>query len=194
MSQHHLCLSTDRSLYASAKSTQLHMNDNNYGPSVAIDDQNHPLSGRETDGATGKPGSFISGGGSGVPKFQRGWIEISLTEPTELMGLQVAASCFYLSNFPNGFLGKFKIRAGLTTISKSQNDASDNELNEYPVVGIYDGENLMDCKIAYLTFEYTVKAKYVLLQADWSSQGLFSLSEVRFLRGTNKKENRFVLE
>ena len=172
---------TDRALYASAKGSAIHQSIAAYGPQTAIDGQEQGLSAPTSEVPLAKEGTYLAGGG-GVPKFTKPWIEISLTEPIELMGLKISSSCLQLGSFPNGFLQKFHIKAGLSSTSKSNGDTSNSGI-EYPVVGTYDGAPLKDCAKAYLTFKYTVKAQYIAVQGVWSTEGLFSMAEIQLLRG-----------
>ena len=49
-------------------------------------------------------GAFMSGGGS-VSKFYRGWIEVELSEPIDIMGFEIASTAWEnLEENPNGIL------------------------------------------------------------------------------------------
>ena len=88
----------DRSLYDTAKSSVVHAGDSNLGPSVAIDDA-------VNSNTAEKNGAFMSGGGGGITKLYRGWLEVSLTEPVAIMGFEITSTAWEnLNNNPDGIL------------------------------------------------------------------------------------------
>ena len=136
----------------------------------------------------------MSGGGSGVAQVSKGWIEIELTEPTKLTGLELTAMTYSHSSYPDGFLKNFVVRAGLTANSEPHNTGGDNLLTDKPLMLTYDEASfnnpptntdwkMLDSEVAYLTFDYPTEAQYVLIQADWDSASIFSIQEVKFLKG-----------
>ena len=172
-------------MYSSAKSSRIHKNEEqNYGPDFAYDGS---LSSEKAQ-------NFMSGGGSGVAQVSKGWIEIELTEPTKLTGLELTAMTYSHSSYPDGFLKNFVVRAGLTANSEPHNTGGDNLLTDKPLMLTYDEASfnnpptntdwkILDSEVAYLTFDYPTEAQYVLIQADWDSASIFSLQEVKFLKG-----------
>ena len=65
---------------------------------MAIDD-------KVNSDTTSKNGAFMSGGGAGVSKFHRGWLEVGFTEPIEIMGFEITSTAWENpSNNPNGLL------------------------------------------------------------------------------------------
>ena len=88
----------DRSYYSSVKSSAIHSENSALGPSLAIDDE-------VNSDTTSKNGAFMSGGGAGVSKFHRGWLEVGFTEPIEIMGFEITSTAWENpSNNPNGLL------------------------------------------------------------------------------------------
>ena len=76
----------------------------------------------------------------------------------------------------------------------THNTGGDNLLTDKPLMLTYDEASfnnpptntdwkILDSEVAYLTFDYPTEAQYVLIQADWDSASIFSLQEVKFLKG-----------
>ena len=59
-------------------------------------------------------------------------------------------------------------------------------MTDYQLVGAYKGDYLKHGDVQYISLAFPVSAKYILLQADWNSEGVFGLSEIRFLKGKNR--------
>ena len=133
-----------------------------------------------------------------MAQVSKGWIEIELTEPTKLTGLELTAMTYSHSSYPDGFLKNFVVRAGLTANSEPHNTGGDNLLTDKPLMLTYDEASfnnpptntdwkILDSEVAYLTFDYPTEAQYVLIQADWDSASIFSIQEVKFLKGKNHR-------
>ena len=91
-------LFTDRSFYSSAKSSELHAGDSTLGPDQAIDDTVNSDTGS-------KAGAFMAGGGGGLAKQKHGWLEVSLTEPIDLIGCEITSTAWEnTNNNPDGLI------------------------------------------------------------------------------------------
>ena len=128
------------------------------GPALTIDDQ--------------VSSNFISA----TTGYANAWIEISLTQPTFVAGLE-----FSVMSTDNAKFKKLDILVGSTTTPWNQDDGGNAVDTHHTKIGRYTGP-AANGEIVYFPFKDIKFVQYIMLQFSGGSVLYFELSELRVIK------------
>ena len=107
------------------------------------------------------------------------WIQLSLTEPLEIIGVEFSAMGHNSGSVADKFK-KIDVRAGMTSTSRPHKGHSNTAINDNPIMAYYLGP-AGNREVVYITFQSPVTAQYIVVQGR-NIQSNLMLTEVRIIK------------